>query len=234
MHLLGERVVRPQCQGDGAGLAGAGGDVVKWGGKPGRRPGETVGVREMEWLDHKCRCRWANPGNPAYVRYHDEEWGVPVHEDRRLFEMLLLEGFQAGLSWECILNKRAAFRRAFDNFEADLVCAYGEEKIQALMGDPGIVRNQRKIRAAVRNAGVFREIQREWGSFSDYLWHWTGGRTVREVGQTRSPLSDAVSRDLKRRGMGFVGTTIVYAYLQAVGVISSHEPGCFLAEDGSR
>ena len=184
----------------------------------------------MEWQDGKQRCSWANPRNPRYLHYHDKEWGVPVHEDARLFEMLILECFQAGLSWECVLNKREQFRRAMDGFDLDLICSYGEEKIQALMDDPGIIRNQRKIRAAVRNAAVFRQLQAEWGSFSNYLWHWSGGEVIREVGATRSPLSDAISKDLKERGMAFVGTTVVYAYLQAVGVISAHEPGCFLAE----
>ena len=184
----------------------------------------------MEWPDHKCRCPWANPKNPRYIRYHDEEWGVPVYDDQKLFEMLLLESFQAGLSWECVLNKREAFRRAFDNFDLDRLCAYGEEKIQALLQDPGIIRNQRKIRAAVDNARIFREIQGEWGCFSTYLWHWSGNQVIHETGRATSPLSDAISRDLKRRGMRFVGSTIIYAYLQAVGVIDSHEPGCFLAK----
>ena len=183
----------------------------------------------MDWPDHRNRCPWADPGNPVYIRYHDQEWGVPVHDDRRLFEMLVLESFQAGLSWACILNKREAFRRAFDGFDLEKVCAYGPEKVQALLEDAGIVRNRRKIQAAVQNARVFRQIQGEWGSFDAYLWHWTGGETLREVGKTSSPLSDAISKDLKGRGMSFVGTTIVYAYLQAVGVIFSHEGGCFLA-----
>ena len=183
----------------------------------------------MCWPDHKCRCPWAAPDDPCYIRYHDEEWGIPVHDDHVLFEMLILESFQAGLSWRCILHKRQAFRLAFDHFDLERVCAYGEEKIQALLQDSGIVRNQRKIRAAVNNARVFREIQQEWDSFSAYLWHWTGGEIIRETGVNRSPLSDAISSDLKRRGMRFTGTTILYAYLQAVGVIFSHEPGCFLS-----
>ena len=186
-------------------------------------------MTDMEWLDRRQRCPWADPKNERYVRYHDEEWGVPVHEDGKLFEMLILESFQAGLSWACILNKREAFRRAFDGFDLERVCAYGEAEVEALMADPGIVRNCRKIRAAVANARVFRQIQAERGSFSAYLWGWTGGQVVYERGKSASPLSDAISRDLKRRGMSFVGSTIVYAYLQAVGVIYSHEPGCFLA-----
>lgn len=171
----------------------------------------------MQWPDGKTRCRWANPGNPLYIRYHDEEWGVPVHDDRKLFEMLILENFQAGLSWECILNKREAFRRAFDGFDLEMVCAYGEEKLAALEQDPGIVRNRLKIRAAVNNAGVFKSIRREWGSFDRYLWHWTQGNVVCETGKVSSDLSDTVSKDLKRRGMKFVGTVTVYAYLRRWG-----------------
>lgn len=182
----------------------------------------------MEWADGKMRCGWANPKNERYVRYHDEEWGVPVHDDHKLFEMLVLECFQAGLSWECVLNKQEAFRRAFDGFDLEKVCAYGEEKLGALQSDPDIIRNRLKIRAAVTNARVFREIQREHGSFSDYLWGWTGGKVIYEKGLASSPLSDRVSMDLKKRGMKFVGTTVVYAYLQAVGVIYSHDEGCFL------
>ena len=183
----------------------------------------------MEWPDGKVRCSWANPKNERYIRYHDEVWGVPVHDDQKLFEMLILECFQAGLSWECVLNKQEAFQRAFDGFDLEQVCAYGEEKLEEIRQDPGIIRNRLKIRAAVANAKVFRAIQQEYGSFSDYLWNWTDGQVVHVVGESCSPLSDAISRDLKRRGMKFVGTTIVYAYLQAVGVVCSHEEGCFLA-----
>ena len=178
-------------------------------------------------MQEKVRCSWANPKNPRYIQYHDEEWGVPVHDDHKLFEMLILESFQAGLSWECILNKRAAFRRAFDGFDLEKVCGYGEEKLEMLMQDPGIVRNRLKIRAAVNNAGIFRTIQREWGSFDRYLWHWTEAEIVYETDRVSSALSDTVSQDLKRRGMKFVGTVILYSYLQAVGVINSHEETCF-------
>ena len=182
----------------------------------------------MKWKDGKCRCGWANPENPLYLRYHDEEWGRPVHEDRKLFEMLLLETFQAGLSWECILNKRDHFREAFDGFDPEKICRYDEAKCEALAQDPGIVRNRRKIAAAVKNAGVFLEIQRQWGSFDAYLRHWTDGKILRETGKTTSELSDAISKDLRKRGMSFVGSTVIYAYLQAVGVIRGHEEGCFL------
>ena len=182
----------------------------------------------MEWSDGKCRCFWANPKNERYIAYHDKEWGVPVYEDGKLFEMLILEGFQAGLSWECVLNKREAFREAFDRFDLEKVSAYGEEELLALQENPAIIRNKLKIRAAVENARIFQEIQKEFGSFSDYLWNWTEGKVVYEKGQTKSPLSDAVSKDLKKRGMKFVGSTIIYSFLQAVGVIYSHEGGCYL------
>ena len=181
----------------------------------------------MKWADGKIRCCWANPKNERYIRYHDEEWGVPVHDDRKLFEMLILECFQAGLSWECVLNKRAAFREAFDGFDVEKVCAYNEEKLEALRNNSHIIRNRLKIQAAVTNAQVFHEIQKEYGSFSEYLWHWTEGSVIRETGKTSSELSDAISKDLKKRGMKFVGTTVVYAYLQAIGVIWSHEDECF-------
>ena len=183
----------------------------------------------MEWADGKCRCWWANPKNQRYIRYHDEEWGVPVHDDHKLLEMLILESFQAGLSWECVLNKQEAFGRAFDNFDLEAICAYGEDKIKELKENPEIIRNKLKIRAAITNARIFREIQKAYGSMSQYLRHWTEGKVIYENHLTSSPLSDAVSEDLKKRGMKFVGTTIIYAYLQAVGVIYSHEDGCFLA-----
>lgn len=183
----------------------------------------------MKWADGKIRCCWANPRNERYIRYHDEEWGIPVHDDRKLFEMLILECFQAGLSWECVLNKRDAFRKAFDNFDPEKVSAYTEDKLEALRSNPGIIRNRLKIQAAVTNAWAFLEIQKEYGSFSDYIWHWTDGKVVCETGRTSSELSDRISKDLKKRGMKFVGTTVIYAYLQAVGVLCSHEQGCFLA-----
>ena len=175
----------------------------------------------------KIRYRWVNPGNLRSVQYHDEEWGVPVHDDHKLFEMLILESFQAGLSWECILNKRTAFRQAFDGFDLEKICGYGEEKLEALQQDLGIVRNKLKIRSAVNNARIFQNIQRKWGSSDRYLWHWTEGKIIDETGMVSSELSDAVSRDLKCWGMKFVGTVILYSYLQAVGVINSHEATCF-------
>ncbi len=188
----------------------------------------------MKWMDHKSRCHWANPKNSLYVAYHDEEWGRPVHEDGKLFEMLLLESFQAGLSWETILNRRENFRKAFDGFHAEKISRYSEAEEARLMGDAGIIRNRLKIRAAIGNAKIFLAIQKEWGSFDAYLWHFTKGKTIHEIGKTASGLSDAVSKDLKRRGMKYVGTTIIYAYLQAVGVVEGHEVGCFLHGESSR
>lgn len=189
------------------------------------KAGEGYGA---QWADGKGRCAWANPNNPAYVAYHDHEWGVPSRDDDHLFEMLVLESFQAGLSWECILNKREGFRRAFDGFDLEKVCAYDEAKVDALMEDPAIVRNRAKIRAAIKNARAFKAIQEEFGSFAAYLWGWVDGEPVHETGRTTSPLAERVSRDLKRRGMSFVGPTTVYAYLQSVGVVESHEAGCWL------
>lgn len=179
-------------------------------------------------METVCRCGWCNLRNPLYVQYHDEEWGMPQRDDQKLFELLVLESFQAGLSWETILNKRESFRAAFSGFDPERVAAYGEEAVTALLGDKSIVRNRRKIAAAIANAGIFLEIQAEWGSFARYIWHFTDGQVVYETGKASSPLSDQVSADLKKRGMTFVGTTIVYAYLQAIGVIDSHDPGCFL------
>lgn len=178
----------------------------------------------------KPRCRWCNMKNPLYIAYHDDEWGKPLHDDRALYELLILETFQAGLSWECILNKREAFRWAFDGFDIEKVCAYGEDKLSELANDKGIVRNRRKLAAAVQNSAVFRDIQREFGSFDKYLWGFTDGETLIEsyTERTTSPLSDALSADLKKRGMSFVGSTIIYSFLQAAGVLNGHGGECFL------
>ena len=176
------------------------------------------------------RCRWADPASELYTAYHDQEWGVPEHNDRKLFEMLILEGFQAGLSWITILKKRDAFRKAFDGFDPAVVAGYGPEKREALMNDPGIVRNRRKIEAAVVNAEAFMNIQKEFGSFDRYLWAFTDGQVILNIDdevRPRSELSDRISADLKRRGMKFVGSTIIYAFLQAVGVVNDHETGCW-------
>ena len=174
------------------------------------------------------RCFWCNLKNPLYVAYHDEEWGVPRFDDGYLFEMLLLESFQAGLSWECVLNKREHFRRAFDGFDVDKVAAYDDEKLEALRQDPGIIRNRLKLRAAANNAGIFKAIQDQYGSFEGYLRGFWDGRTIYDCVSTHSELSDAISADLRRRGMKFMGTTIVQSFLQAVGIINAHDATCGL------
>lgn len=173
------------------------------------------------------RCFWCNEKNPLYVKYHDEQWGVPRFDDAYLFEMLLLESFQAGLSWECVLNKREDFRRAFDGFDRVKILAYSEEKIQALRSDKTIIRNERKIRASIKNAQIFTDIVNEYGSFYNYLRFFWCGETIYENDKTTSELSDNLSSDLKKRGMSFCGSTIIYSFLQAVGVINSHEADCF-------
>ena len=176
------------------------------------------------------RCCWAESASELYMAYHDQEWERPEHDDRKLFEMLILEGFQAGLSWLTILKKREAFRRAFDGFDPVIVAGYGSEKVEALMADSGIVRNRRKIQAAVQNAKAFLEIQKEFGSFDRYLWGFTDGQVILNTDdevRASSELSDRISADLKRRGMNFVGTVIVYSFLQAVGVVNDHETDCW-------
>ena len=176
------------------------------------------------------RCRWADPASELYIAYHDQEWGRPEHDDRKLFEMLILEGFHAGLSWITILKKREAFRRAFDGFGPVIVAGYGPEKLEALMADSGIVRNRRKVEAAVQNARAFLDIQKEFGSFDRYLWGFTGGQVILNTDdavRASSELSDRISEDLKRRGMKFVGSVIIYSFLQAVGVVNDHETECW-------
>jgi len=174
------------------------------------------------------RCKWCNLNNPIYVSYHDNEWGALRTDDSYLFEMLILESFQAGLSWECILNKRDAFRKAYDNFSLDKVCSYDEEKINELIGNKDIVRNKLKIRASVNNARVFKSIVLEFGSFYSYLCSFTNGSIFYEIDKTKSLLSNSISNDLVKRGMRFVGSTIIYSYLQAIGVIYSHDKDCYL------
>jgi len=179
------------------------------------------------------RCKWCGD-DPLYVRYHDEEWGVPLHDDRRLFEMLILEGAQAGLSWITILRKRPAYRKAFDRFDAKKIARYGAAKKRALMGDAGIVRNRLKIGAAVANARAFLAVQKEFGSFDAYIWQFTGGGTINNSRpgmkiQATSPESDAMSRDLKKRGFKFVGSTICYAFMQATGMVNDHAADCHFA-----
>jgi len=179
----------------------------------------------------KKRCRWVPLDDPDYMRYHDKEWGRPVHDDRLLFEMLILEGAQAGLSWSTILHKRASYQRAFANFDPRKVARFDAAKKATLMKDPGIVRNRLKIDSTVTNARAYLEVQREFGSFDRYLWAFVDGKPViNDSGATptRTPLSDRISKDLKKRGFRFVGTTILYAYLQAVGVVNDHSSDCFL------
>ena len=175
------------------------------------------------------RCFWANPDNPLYLAYHDEEWGEPCHDERMLFEMLILEGFQAGLSWECVLNKREAFREAFDYFDVLKVAKYDINKLTSLADNPKIIRNKLKLNASVVNANVFIKIQEEFSSFDKYIWGFTNGKIIYEPCdlRTTSPLSDTISKDMKKRGMKFVGSTIIYSYLQAIGVINGHLEGCF-------
>jgi DNA-3-methyladenine glycosylase I len=177
------------------------------------------------------RCAWAK--EPIYIEYHDHEWGVPFHDDRRLFEFLLLEGAQAGLSWITILKKRENYRRAFDNFDPRKVARYDRRKIRQLLADPGIVRNRLKIESAVQNAKAFLAVQKEFGSFDAYVWRFVGGRPIRNHRKAlkdipaRTPESDAMSKDLMRRGFRFVGSTICYAFMQAVGLVNDHTMDCF-------
>lgn len=179
-------------------------------------------------MDNKKRCSWVNMQNELYVEYHDKEWGVACYDDKELFELLILESFQAGLSWECILNKRKNFEVEFDNFDIDKIVLYDSEKIEKSLKNAGIIRNRLKINAMINNAKVFKKIQNEYNSFSNYIWGFTNNKTIIETGKTKSDLSDLVSDDLKKRGMKFVGSTIIYSYLQAIGVIYSHDDGCYL------
>ena len=179
------------------------------------------------------RCKWCNLKNEKYIEYHDKEWGVPTYDDKHLYEMLILESFQAGLSWECVLNKRENFRKSFDNFEIDKVSNYDDKKVQELLKNENIIRNKLKINAAINNSKIFKEIQNEYKTFSNYIWSFTNNKVIYEIGRTSSELSDIISKDLQKRGMKFVGTTIIYSYLQAIGVICSHDKECFLNNKGA-
>ena len=186
----------------------------------------------MSKSDPKTRCPWCLVSD-AYVAYHDEEWGAPVHDERMLFELLILEGAQAGLSWSTILNKRDNYRRAFDDFDARRIARYAEKKIASLLADAGIVRNRLKIAAAIQNAKAFLAVQKEFGSFDGYIWRFVGGepkqqrrRSMKDV-PARTPESDAMSKDLQERGFKFVGSTICYAYMQATGMVNDHLVSCF-------
>ena len=174
------------------------------------------------------RCSWCNLNNELYVNYHDKEWGKPTYDDNKLFELLILESFQAGLSWECILNKREHFKLAFDNFDYNKISTYNEDKINCLLQNKNIIRNKLKIKAAINNSKIFIDVQKEYKTFSNYIWNFTNNKIIYENNKTSSNLSDAISNDLKRRGMKFVGTTIIYSYLQAIGIINSHEDDCYL------
>ena len=174
------------------------------------------------------RCKWCNLKNEKYIEYNDKEWCKSNFEDKYLFEMLILESFQAGLSWECVLNKREDFRKAFDNFDIDKICNYNDEKIQELLKNEKIIRNKLKINATINNSKIFKKIQNEYGTFHNYLKTFTNDVIIYEIDKTTNQLSDDLSKDLQKRGMKFVGNTIIYSYLQAIGIIYSHDKECFM------
>jgi DNA-3-methyladenine glycosylase I len=181
----------------------------------------------------KVRCQWAAGTSPVYIKYHDEEWGVPVHDERTHFEFLTLEGAQAGLSWSTILNKREGYRKVFENFDVEKVASFEEARILKILLDPGIVRNKLKVRSAVSNAQAFIKVQEEFGSFDSYIWSFVNGKpiinqwkTMSEIPVT-SPISDKLSKDLLKRGFKFVGSTIMYAHMQAIGMVNDHTTDCF-------
>lgn len=184
-------------------------------------------------MDTKKRCQWCENSFDDYVRYHDEEWGVPVHNDKKHYEFLVLEGAQAGLSWSTVIKKREGYRKAFANFDYKKVAIYDEAKIEVLLQDPSIIRNQLKVKSAVNNAQRFLEVQKEFGSFDTYIWKFVGGKPIVNSWKTMSEVpastkeSDALSKDLKKRGFKFVGTTIIYAHMQACGLVNDHTTDCF-------
>lgn len=177
---------------------------------------------------NKPRCRWCNLKNPLYIEYHDNEWCKANFDEKYLFEMLILESFQAGLSWECVLNKRESFREAYDYFDLDKVILFDEAKVNELLNNEKIIRNKRKINASIKNSKIFKAIVSEYGSFHNYLKSFTNGKIFYEIDKTANELSDAISSDLQNRGMTFVGSVIIYSYLQAIGVIYSHGKECYL------
>lgn len=188
--------------------------------------------------DHQlCRCPWVDLSKPDYVAYHDEEWGVPVHDDRKLFEFLLLESAQAGLSWYTILRKRDGYRQAFDAFDPEKIARYDDAKVQELLGNPGIIRNRLKILSAINNAKLFLDIQQEFGSFDAYIWRFVDGKPiVNELHKhsdypATSKESDALSKDLKKRGFKFLGSTVCYAHMQATGMVNDHSMDCFRRQE---
>jgi DNA-3-methyladenine glycosylase I len=182
---------------------------------------------------NKNRCKWVPLNKPTYVKYHDEEWGVPVYDDRVMFEFLVLESFQAGLSWEIVLNKRDNFRKAFAGFDFEKIAKFGEAKVLKLLEDKGIIRNQLKIRATINNAVRYREVRAEYGSFCDYFWAFSGGKPLLnklarlEDMPASTKLSDTIAADMKKRGFKFLGTTVIYAHMQAVGMVNDHLRSCF-------
>ncbi|AVR98613.1 DNA-3-methyladenine glycosylase I [Pseudoduganella armeniaca] len=182
------------------------------------------------------RCRWANPANPRYLAYHDEEWGVPCHDEQRLFEMLNLEGAQAGLSWETILNKRDSYRAAFDGWDAETIAAYGPDKVAQLLADPGIVRNRLKVAAAIANAQAYLRLRAEGQTLDSFLWAYVDGKPLQNTGEfpAKTALSDRLSKDLAKRGFKFVGSTIVYAYMQGIGMVNDHAASCFRQRECAR
>jgi len=186
------------------------------------------------------RCEWAGVVNEAYIAYHDQEWGVPVHDDRKQFEFLLLEGAQAGLSWWTVLRKRDAYRAAFAEFDPEKVARFTAKRVERLLKNPGIIRNRLKVNAAVTNAKCFLEVQNEFGTFDDYIWRFVDGRTIQNRRRNLKDLpattaeSDALSKDLKKRGFKFVGSTIMYAHMQAVGMVNDHQVNCFRHQECAR
>lgn len=189
--------------------------------------------------DTKKRCKWVT-ADPLYIHYHDAEWGVPIRDDRLLFEFLILEGMQAGLSWITILKKRENYRASFDNFDAERISRYDQRKIGLLLGNAGIIRNKLKIESTVKNAHAFLEVKKEWGSFSNYIWHFVGGKPIQNQWKrskqvpAKTEISDVMSKDLKKRGFKFVGSTICYAFMQAVGMVNDHTENCFRYSNGKK
>lgn len=177
------------------------------------------------------RCKWCNLKNDKYIKYHDNEWGKINFDDKHLYEMLILESFQAGLSWECILNKKESFEKAYDGFNLEKVCSYDDKKIDELLNNKDIIRNRLKINASINNSKIFKCIVNEYGSFHEYLKRFTEDKIIYEIDKTTNELSDEISKDLEKRGMKFVGSKIIYAYLQAIGVIYSHDKDCYLYKE---
>lgn len=181
-------------------------------------------------MNEKTRCSWLNTDSKIYVKYHDEEWGVPVYDDETLFEMLILESFQSGLSWLTILKRRKGFKEAFDNFDIEKIIKYNDKKIEELLANESIIRHKGKILATINNAKIFKEIQEEFQSFSNYIWNFTDRKIIKNENNeihTKTELSDRIAKDLKKRGIKFLGSVTVYSYLQAIGIVNDHETSCF-------